>query len=165
MRKAAIIVAIVLFVSALCGCSQNSGEKKAEISFFALDTYISIQAEGEAAEEAVLAAREVVERSEDRWSVTDERSEVYAINHGAGLPRSISKDTSDLIAFSLQMAENTGGAFDPTIYPLVRAWGFTTGEYIPNANMLQVFHVGEDEAAYSEADVLTWLTDLGFTQE
>lgn len=129
MRKAAIIVAIVLFVSALCGCSQNSGEEKAEISFFALDTYISIQAEGEAAEEAVLAAREVVERSEDWWSVTDERSEVYAINHGAGFPRSISKDTSDLIAFSLQIAENTGGAFDPTIYPLVRAWGFTTGEY------------------------------------
>lgn len=38
-------------------------------------------------------------------------------------------------------------------------------EAIPNANMLQVFHVGEDEAADSEADVLTWLADLGFIQE
>lgn len=38
-------------------------------------------------------------------------------------------------------------------------------EAIPNANMLQVFHVGEDDAADSQADVLTWLADLGFILE
>ena len=28
--------------------------------------------------------------------------------------------------FALDMAEKTGGALDPTIYPVVAAWGFTT---------------------------------------
>ena len=26
------------------------------------------------------------------------------------------------------MAEETGGALDPTIYPILTAWGFTTGQ-------------------------------------
>ena len=30
--------------------------------------------------------------------------------------------------FALDMAEKTGGALDPTIYPVVAAWGFTTDE-------------------------------------
>ena len=37
--------------------------------------------------------------------------------------------TADIIRFALEMARETDGALDPTVYPLLRAWGFTTGEY------------------------------------
>lgn len=41
----------------------------------------------------------------------------------------ISPETEELLRFTLEIAEQTGGALDPTIYPLVDAWGFVSGEY------------------------------------
>ena len=39
----------------------------------------------------------------------------------------VSEDTAQLISFALEMAQKTGGALEPTIYPVLTAWGFTTG--------------------------------------
>lgn len=39
-----------------------------------------------------------------------------------------SEATAELLSFALQMAEETGGALEPTIYPVLTAWGFTTEE-------------------------------------
>ena len=39
---------------------------------------------------------------------------------------SISEETADLISFALEMAQKTDGALEPTIYPVLTAWGFTT---------------------------------------
>ena len=38
----------------------------------------------------------------------------------------VSGETAELVSFALNMAEKTDGALDPTIYPVLRAWGFTT---------------------------------------
>ena len=133
--KRKIVSAIAVLFCALCficGCSgQTERESKPlqTISFFALNTYVSLSASGDNAEEALQAARELIERYEDKWSVTDNRSELYAINHGGGIIRTINDDTAELIAFTLEMSEKTSGALDPTIYPVLTEWGFTTGEY------------------------------------
>lgn len=37
-------------------------------------------------------------------------------------------ETAALLSFALQIAEETDGALEPTIYPLLTAWGFTTEE-------------------------------------
>ena len=37
--------------------------------------------------------------------------------------------TADLLQQALDCAARTGGAFDPTVYPLVCLWGFPSGEY------------------------------------
>lgn len=50
----------------------------------------------------------------------------------------IQKETSDLISFALQMAEQTGGMLDPSIYPVLCAWGFTTeNKQVPSADELE----------------------------
>lgn len=36
--------------------------------------------------------------------------------------------TAELLSYALDMAEETNGALEPTIYPVLTAWGFTTGE-------------------------------------
>ena len=36
------------------------------------------------------------------------------------------------------MAEKTNGALEPTIYPVLREWGFTTGKYqIPDETTIK----------------------------
>lgn len=121
-----------ILIMALClcgGCGQTPLPDPAEHSFFAMDTYITMSAYGGQAEEALTEAETLVRRLESQLSVTDESSEIYAANHSAGDSTIISEDTEELIAFALQMAQETGGALDPTIYPVLTAWGFTTEAY------------------------------------
>lgn len=74
---------------------------------FAMNTYMTFTANGENAEIALEEAAHLVEDLENLWSVTDENSE--------------------LIYFALEMAKRTNGALEPTIYPVLTAWGFMTG--------------------------------------
>ena len=67
-----------------------------------------------------------MEKLEGEWSVTDENSEIYQLNHSGGNPVTLSEDTADIVSFALEMAEETDGDLDPTIYPVLEAWGFTT---------------------------------------
>ncbi|MDE7390878.1 MAG: FAD:protein FMN transferase, partial [Treponemataceae bacterium] len=116
----------------LCGCggrTKSAAKPPETISFFALDTHVSLSAHGDKAAEAVQAARQLIERCEEKWSVTDSRSELYAVNHGGGIRRTVSDETARLIAYALGMARETDGALDPTVYPVLLAWGFTTGKY------------------------------------
>ena len=56
-----------------------------------------------------------------------ENSEVYAINQiGKG---ALTGSAGELMQSALAMCRRTGGALDISIYPVVRAWGFTTGSY------------------------------------
>ncbi len=41
----------------------------------------------------------------------------------------VSKETYNVIARALAFSLSVGDSFDMTIYPVLRAWGFTTGEY------------------------------------
>lgn len=109
----------------------------AEVSVFAMDTYMYLTAYGSAAETALAQAETRIAELENKWSVTLETSEIYAINHSKGTPVSVSDETSSLLRFSLDMSEQTDGALDCTLYPVLSAWGFTTGSYqIPSETLL-----------------------------
>lgn len=122
---------LLILILALCtGCGQQStSTEPTERAVFAMDTYITMQAYGREAETALEEAEELIHQLENQFSVTDEGSEIYAANHSGGEPVIISNDTSLLIDFALSMARQTGGALEPTIYPVLTAWGFTTDEY------------------------------------
>ncbi len=127
MRKNvfACLIAILLCLTA---CSKQSQTTEKKESFFAMDTYITFTAYGEHTESALSQAKDKITALEQLWSVTDEYSEIYAVNHANGQPVTVNKDTADILAFTLDMARKTDGALEPTIYPVLRAWGFTTGE-------------------------------------
>jgi len=127
MRNVRFIIAVVLALALLtsCGTTSNPSER----SVFAMDTCITIQAYGRYAKAALDDVENQIYTMDEQWSVTDEGSEIYAANHSGGKPVSIGADTSQLINFALTMARNTDGALDPTIYPVLMAWGFTTEEY------------------------------------
>ena len=89
---------------------------------------MTFTAYGENAESALRQAENRITELEGLWSVTDTGSEIYQVNHSGGQPVAVSGETEELVSFALVMAENTGGALEPTIYPVLRAWGFTTDE-------------------------------------
>ncbi len=67
------------------------------------------------------------ERIEGLFSVTKADSEIARLNaEGRIAP---SADTRELVGKALDIARETDGALDIALYPLLKEWGFTTGEY------------------------------------
>lgn len=63
------------------------------------------------------------------WSVTDENSDIYKINHREGGPVLVTDETAEIVSFTLEMVKETEGALDPTIYPILTTWEFTTHKH------------------------------------
>lgn len=121
-----LAICFIMFTS----CSDKTIEYEPQSkSFFAMDTYMTITAYGENAESVLNQAEKKVSELEKLWSVTDESSEIYAVNHSGGDNVHVSPETAELLDFSLDISEMTDGALDCTIYPVLTEWGFTTGNY------------------------------------
>ena len=103
------------------------GEDAVRVQVFAMDTYMTLTACGEGAEEAVLAGAEEVVRLDRLWSVGREDSEISILNR-EGRAR-VSEETAGLIRLSREVSLLSGGKLDITVYPLMVLWGFTTGDY------------------------------------
>ncbi len=131
MKKIVSIVSAGCLVVGLAACSQQreEGQTPDTRDFFAMNTYIRLEAYGNGAADALALAQAWIEELEGLWSVTDEVSEIYALNHSGGQPVSVSDDTAAVVSFALEMAEETAGTLEPTIYPVLTAWGFTTDEH------------------------------------
>lgn len=121
-----ITVCFIAFIS--CSNKTLKTEPKSK-SFFAMDTYMTITACGENAESALNQAEKKVSELEKLWSVTDENSEIYAINHSNEKNVLVSPETAELLDFSLDISKMTDGALDCTMYPVLAEWGFTTDNY------------------------------------
>ena len=92
-------------------------------SFFAMDTLVELIALG--GEDAIEEARRAVEEVE-RWADRyDPAAEVSRLNGRAGGgPVAVSPELAALLALSLEVARASGGAFDPTVEPLLAAYDF-----------------------------------------
>lgn len=91
-----------------------------------MNTYMTFTAYGENAQDALEEATGLIQSLESLWSVTDEDSEIYEANHSRGNLVQVSDKTAAVLSFILDMAEETRGSLEPTIYPVLTAWGFTT---------------------------------------
>jgi len=85
-----------------------------------------------------------------------ETSEISRINQrGAQELVSVSKETFDLIQQSKEFYEKTGGAFDITVFPLVKLWGFFEGNpRLPDAEAIEevLSVVGSDQLILDETN-------------
>lgn len=139
-RKTAIYAIVMIGIAALC-LTRQSREEAYSKSFFAMDTYMTFTVYDDSAESAETAlgqAQDRIEELEAMWSVTGRGSDIYAVNHGGGRPVKVHEETLQLVSFALEMAKETEGALEPTLYPVLAAWGFTTDEnQIPPADQIR----------------------------
>jgi thiamine biosynthesis lipoprotein len=60
-----------------------------------------------------------------QMSTWDPESEISRFNHSASTaPFSCSQGFAEVVGRALELSESTGGAFDPTLQPLLNLWGF-----------------------------------------
>lgn len=71
-------------------------------------------------EGAIVATLEAVDAGMSTWR---DDSELMQVRRGPG-PVPVGEDTYFVVREALTMAERTGGAFDPTVQPLMEFWGF-----------------------------------------
>lgn len=124
-RAVALFLALVL----LAGCAPAPVQtvSTAERTFFAMDTVMTLRLY-EGGDEALLAGAEArVRELEGLLSVTDGDSEIYALNRDGAAE--LSPETGSLLRGALALCARTEGALDLSTYPVLRSWGFTTGEY------------------------------------
>ena len=132
-RFLALCAALVL----LAGCASKPAQTApaSEHTFFAMDTVMTLRLYEGGEEDLLDLAERRVKELEDLLSVTDPGSEVYALNHSG--EADLSPETAELLNTALTMSERTNGALDISTYPVVRTWGFTTGEYaVPSAEAI-----------------------------
>ena len=121
--------------------SEASGEaadKETEASkdLFAMDTYMTLTAYGEHAQEAVDKAAERVEALDALLSTGNENSEIYQLNQNG--EATLSEEGGYLVERALELYKKTEGAFDIEIYPVMQAWGFPTQDYhVPDDDTLK----------------------------
>lgn len=126
------LVSLIVIVGLLVFFMWNTTHKeKAEdsttVSIYAMDTYMTITLYGEHAEEAAEAAKKEIARLDALLSTGSAESEVSRLNReGGGL---VSEDVGKLIKEALVVHEKTYGAFDISVYPVMKAWGFAGGDY------------------------------------
>lgn len=118
----------------LTGCSAESSPEPVQGTFFAMDTMMDFTIYGESG--LIDQSESLITSLESLVSVTDADSELYAINQtGSGM---LTEEASSLMEQALEICRRTDGALDLSIYPIVRAWGFTTGSYqVPDEAEIQ----------------------------
>lgn len=92
---------------------------------FAMGSFVQVVAAGPGAEAAADAALAEVQRLERLLDRFDPGSPVSAVNRLAGrgdVP--VPPEVGEVVSLALEVARRTGGAFDPTVAPLVDLWGF-----------------------------------------
>lgn len=120
MKK--IIVLILIAMLCLAGCTAGSGTQTGTV--FAMDTVITYTAYGAGGGLADYTEG-IIENFENTFSVNIASSDVAKINSNSGSAVEVSAEVIEVIRTANEVSRRSGGAFDVTIYPLIRAWGFT----------------------------------------
>lgn len=120
--------------------------------FFAMDTYMEVDAYGDNGEKAVAKAEKEVNKLDSILSTGKSTSEISKLNKNK--KQVVSADTMSLIKESIKISKETNSAFNPTIYPLMELWGFTTKNYyVPKDNEIKTLlnHMDIDNIKIDES--------------
>lgn len=133
MDKKCLLLPSALTLLLLSGCTSQTVSESRK-NFFAMDTIMDFTIYGQ--EDLLDQTESMIQSLEAEMSVTNPASEIAAINeNGYG---KVTGDTSDLISAALSLCQRTDGALDISVYPIVHAWGFTTGHYqVPDDASIQ----------------------------
>lgn len=126
------IIMLSIFISLLFA-SCKGGETKSQL--YAMNTVVELTFYG--GDETALVSKEL-NRLESLFSVTREESDILKINSSEGKAVTVSEDTALALETARQVYTDTHGCFDPTVYPVVRLWGFTTDNYrVPDSTEIE----------------------------
>jgi thiamine biosynthesis lipoprotein len=135
MKKYINIILLTIITAIMisgCGNVKKNQELSTSKQGFFLNTFIDLKIFGTDNIEILNESFDTISKLEKILSVHLKDSEIQKINSNAGIePVKVSEDTMYLMEKSLEYANDTGGLFDVTIYPLVDLWDITNNPHIP----------------------------------
>lgn len=133
-----IRIAVILLITAaiFSSCSakiSDTAGKPVESEDFMMGTVITQKVYGTDAQAAVDEARERMKEIEELMTINAPGGEINRLNEAAGKGSvDLDQETVKILETAKEYAALSGGAFDVTIGPLVKAWGvFTDNPRIP----------------------------------
>lgn len=140
MKRQLAALLLTIFALSLTACGETAAESETR-TVYAMDTVMNLTVYGENAAAALESAeKELHTLDEAVLSRTAEGSELYALNASNGETVEYGADDilPALIETALTISDATEGAFDPTLAPVLDAWGFTKDERrVPSADELK----------------------------
>ena len=106
-KIAAFVTAAALLLS---GCSGLSEKRNLTYTDTLYDTVISVQILDPAKEEVLKGCEKLCRKYDTMFSMTNEESDIYKINHAKGAAVEVSQDTITLIKKGIYYSEMTDGA-------------------------------------------------------
>ncbi len=133
MRK--FLITILAFVLvALPSCTEGGAEVYTAYGT-AMDTNVTVTVYGGDSSAVADGCLELLYNLEAEFSVTASGSKLYRLNQGDTVKDEGHFYTVCGLANEINLL--TDGAYDPCVYPIVKLWGFTTGEYkVPDKDEL-----------------------------
>lgn len=110
----------------LTACGEGKEEHK---QLFAMDTVMTLTAYGKNAQAGLDAATSVINAMDTALDPENPKSTIYAINNANGANIAVSGQIASMLSTAQLVYQRSGGALDPSIYPLIKRWGFIDGKY------------------------------------
>lgn len=132
-----VLIAVIIWIWRQYGYRDS----RYETTGFAMGSFIQQTLYGEGAEDTAGEAASSITELENKISWRVEDSDIASINDNAGSEWvEIDPSTTELLALCLQVAEDSGGAYDPTILPISRLWNFDSEDpQVPSPNDLETY--------------------------
>lgn len=149
------LLALALLLSA-CGLLPEfsvTSRPQSDTTIWAMDTRMELRLYGDRNGAVMADLTGQINALDQALSVTSAGSALTALNESG---HSDNVQIVALVAAAQKISDLTGGALDVTLYPVSRAWGFTTQTYqIPEAEALEALRelVGMDKITLGEESV------------
>ena len=119
-----LLCMVMIMPLTACGESQYS-----QSQLFAMDTSITLTAYGKDREKGLAAAQSVIVSMDAMLNPKSPTSTVYAINNAQGGNVVVSGQIATMLSTAKTVYDQSGGALDLTLYPLIKRWGFVDRKY------------------------------------
>ena len=117
---------VLLMILPLAACGENRSSKR---EIFSMDTVMTLTAYGNNGEKALDAAESVILAMDVMLDPELPTSTVYAINTANGQSVVVSAQIAKMLSTAKTVYDQSGGALDLSVYPLVKRWGFIDQKY------------------------------------
>lgn len=125
MKRFFVILLCLLLFS---GCAAGGDAGASSTRYLtAMDTVMSLTAYGKNRDGALEMSVAEIQRLDELLSIGNENSDISRLNREKHAV--LSPDTWSLLSQALNLAQDTQGVFDPTVFPLVKLWGFYDKDY------------------------------------
>lgn len=133
LRAAVVMLLCVCIALPLAGCGQEKFEKQ----IYAMNTTMTLTAYGKNAETGLSGAVSLINSLDAMLDPENEGSMVNDMNNANGEGTVVNNHVVTMLKTAQTVYTQSGGALNPAIYPVVKAWGFVDCNYrIPSDDEL-----------------------------